>query len=290
MMISETVRQVRALKRIMAWMIVLLMVFIGIPCSAESGIYCEYVPKTENSTVFYIDVFSTVDVSAAVMDLSFDETFVEYREVSAAQKSSTVRSAKENGLVKIALADSGTINGKLCRVAFKAIQTGTCTFHLHISQATDGDPKMLGGFSDYSLEVKLGKDDVASGSASKASSKVSSSASSKADKNGSSSRSYIKNGSDSDEYIDPDTGEVIDLRKNHALKYILIGAGIVVLIAALIFAGIMIGRKTSKEQKETASEKSPNPENSVEDPPIKSEDYSESEPHDEDPPTNSDAQ
>ncbi|MBQ3285236.1 MAG: hypothetical protein IJH40_06295 [Ruminococcus sp.] len=238
------------MKRAAAWMIVLLMLFIGIPCSAESGFYCEYVPKSENSTVFYIDVYSTVDVSAAVMELSFDESFVEYRETSAAQKSSTVRSAKENGLVKIALADSGAVKGKLCRVAFKAIQAGTCTFGLRISQAADGEPKMLGGFSDSSIEVKLGKDDVVSGAASNASSKASSGVSSKTDKSGSSSRSYIKNGSDSDEYIDPETGEVIDLRKNHAVKYILIGVGIVVLIAALVFAGIMIGRKTADKKKE----------------------------------------
>lgn len=248
----------RVLKRAAVWMIVLLMLFIGIPCSAESSFYCEYVPKSENSTVFYIDVYSTVDVSATVMELSFDESFVEYRETSAAQKSTTVRSTKENGLVKIALADSGAINGKLCRVAFKALQAGTCTFTLRVSQAVDGNLKTLTGFSDYSLEIKLGKDDVVAGSASKASSKASSGVSSKADKNGSSSRSYIKNSADSDEYIDPVTSEVIDLRKNHAVKYILIGAGIVVLIAALVFAGIMIGRKTADKKKEVGSAESEN--------------------------------
>lgn len=234
------------MKRAAAWLIVLLMMFIAIPCSAESGFSCEYVPKTATGTVFYIDIYSTVDISAVVMELSFDESFAEYRETSAAQKSSTVRSIKENGLVKIALADSGTVKGKLCRVAFKAIQTGTCTFGLHITQAADAEPKLLSGFSDSSIEVKLGKDDIVSESASKTSSKVSS----KSDKNSSSSRSYLKEGADFDEYIDPVTGEVIDLRKNHALKYILIGAGIVILIAALVFAGIMIGRKTADKKKE----------------------------------------
>ena len=234
------------MKRAAAWMIVLLIMFISIPCAAESGFSCEYVPKSANGTVFYIDIYSTVDVGAAVIELSFDESFAEYRETSAAQKSSTVRSVKENGLVKIALADSDAVNGKLCRVAFKAIQAGICSFGLHISQAADGEPKSLSGFSDSSIEVKLGKDDVVSESASKSSSKVSS----KADKNGASSRSYLKEGADSDEYMDPVTGEVIDLRKNHALKYILIGAGIVILIAALVFAGIMIGRKTTDKKKE----------------------------------------
>ena len=266
------------MKRAAAWMIALLMVFIGIPCAAESGFYCEYVPKSEKSTVFYIDVYSTVDIGAAVLELSFDENFVEYRETSAAQKSSTVRSVKENGLVKIALADSGAINGKLCRVAFKAIKTGTCTFDLHISQAADAEPKLLSGFSDASIEVKLGKDDVVSDAASKASSKASSGVSSKADKNGSSSRSYLKEGEEPDEYIDPVTGEVIDLRKNYALKYILMGAGIVILIAGLVFAGIIIGRKTAKAGKEPASEEAPELKNSDEDSLINSVDSSEPEP------------
>ena len=162
------------MKRIVALIIVFVMMFIGISCFAESGFYCEYSPKTEKSTVFYIDIYSTVDVSAAVMELSFDEGFAEYRDTSAAAETSTVRSAYRNGLVRVALADSGTIKGKLCRVAFKALQAGTCTFSLHISQASDGEPKLLSGFSDSSIEVKLGKDDIVAESAEKASSKTSS--------------------------------------------------------------------------------------------------------------------
>lgn len=233
------------MKRIIALMIVFVMMFIRIPCSAESGFYCEYSPKTEKSTVFYIDIYSTVNVSAAVMELSFDEGYAEYRDTSAAAETSTVRSVYRNGLVRVALADSGTIKGKLCRVAFKALQAGTCTFNLHISQASDGKPKLLSGFSDSSIEVKLGKDDIVEESAEKSSSKTSS----KAEKSGSSSKSYLQEGSDPDVYVDPVTGEIIDLRKNHSVTYILIGAGFVILIAALIFAGIMIGRKTANKKK-----------------------------------------
>ena len=239
-----------SLKRIVTLTIILLLVFTGIPCAADSGFYCEYSPKTEKSTVFYIDVYSTVEVSAAVMEMNFDESFAEFREVSAVEKSTSVRSAKENGAVKIALADSGAIKGKLCRVAFKALQAGTCTFDLHISQAADSEPKLIGALSDSSIEVKLGKDDIVA----EASSKASSVASSKPDKNGSSSRSYLKEGSESDVYVDPATSEVIDLRKNHAVKYILIGAGIVVLFAALIYAGVLIGQKTDEKKKKSVAE------------------------------------
>ena len=249
------------MKRIAALTIILLLIFFGIPCAADSGFYCEYSPKTEKSTVFYIDVYSTVEVSAAVMEMNFDESFAEFREVSAVEKPTSVRSAKENGAVKIALADSGAIKGKLCRVAFKALQAGTCTFDLHISQAADSEPKLMGAISDSSIEVKLGKDDIVA----EASSKASSVASSKPDKNGSSSRSYLKEGSESDVYVDPVTGEVIDLRKNHAVKYILIGAGIVVLFAALIYAGVLIGRKTAEKKKKSVSEE-PNESEVVEEP------------------------
>ena len=108
------------MKRITAWMIVLLTVFIGIPCSAASGFYCEYTPKSEKSTVFYIDLYSSDEVSAAVMELSFDESFVEYREVSAVEKTSTVRSACDNGNVRIAFADSDAVNGRLDTANIKA--------------------------------------------------------------------------------------------------------------------------------------------------------------------------
>lgn len=242
------------MKRTVLLMIILLMLFFGTPCLAESSFYCEYSPKTEKSAVFYVDIYSTIDVSAAVLEVYFDENFAEYREVSASEKSSSVRSAKKNGVVKIALADSGAIKGKLCRVAFKALQVGTCAFNLHISQAADSEPKLMGDFPDSSIEVKLGKDDIVSGSSSKASSVTSSKGSSKSDKNGSSSKSYLKEESDSEVYVDPVTGEVIDIRKNHAVKYILIGAGSVVLFAALIYAGVLIGRKTAGKKKKAEAE------------------------------------
>lgn len=238
------------MKRIVALTIILWLAFIGIPCAADSGFYCEYTPKAEKSTVFYIDVYSTVEVSATVMELRFDESFAEFREVSSSEKSTSVRSVKESGAVRIALADSGALKGKLCRVAFKALQTGICTFDLHISQAADSEPKLMVAISDSSIEVKLGKDDIVAESSSKASSM----ASSKSDKNSASSKAYLKEASDSEVYVDPVTGAVVDLRKNHAVKYILIGAGIVVLFAALIYAGVLIGRKTAGKKKKAVSE------------------------------------
>ena len=55
----------------------------------------------------------SIDVSSAVMQLRFDDSIAEYREVSAARKSSTVRAVCSDGCVKISLADSGDVNGRL---------------------------------------------------------------------------------------------------------------------------------------------------------------------------------
>lgn len=195
------------------------------------------------------------------MELRFDDSIAEYREVSAAEKSTTVRATCSNGCVKIALADSGAVKGRLCRVGFKAIQKGSGSFTLHISQATDAEPRLISGLSDYSLDVDFGEDDISSSSAS------SRAASSRT--NLSASRSTVSgrtdDGDDDDrEDFDRDS-EIFDLRKNHALKYILIGAGIVILIAALVFAGVLWGKKMATKPKEPASQEPAEQENSDED-------------------------
>ena len=239
------------MKRLTAWLTVMLLLFAGLHCSAAGGFTCEYSPKSEKGSLFFIDISSSVEVSAAVMELRFDDSIAEYREVSAVEKSSTVRAARSDGCVKIALADSGAVKDKICRVGFKAVRKGSCTFALHISQATDAEPKLISGLSDYSLDVDFGEEDIASSSVS------SKATSSRVDR--SSSRSSIKVGADNSDDIDGNddesshNGGVFDLRQNHALKYILIGAGIVILIAALVFAGVLWGRKTANKPKESAS-------------------------------------
>lgn len=225
-----------------------LLMLTMMPCAAADGFYCEYTPKSERSSVFYIDLCSADEVSAAVMELTFDPAFVEYRDTTAAEKSTSVRAACENGCVKLAFADSVALKGKLCRVAFKAIQAGAVTFTLQISQASDGEVKMLSGFSDYTLSVELGKDDVASSP-----SKTSSASSEK----GYTSRSVVSGGLDDDEDTDASvlSGGVFDLRRSHALTYILIGAGAVLLIAALVFAGVLLGRRSVLKNKPASNEK-----------------------------------
>lgn len=229
--------------------VIMLLTIAGIPCAAASGFSCEYSPKTEKSALFYIDVYSADEISAAVMELRFDDSIAEYREVSAVGASSSVRAACESDCVRFAFADSGAVTGKLCRVAFKALQTGTCTFTLHIAQAADRDAKLLTGFSDASLEIKLGKDDVVSDASAKSSSKPSST-----EKKSSGSLSTKKEASGSDEAADPWNGEPVDVRTGHAVKYILIGAAIVILMAGLVFAGILLGKRMFVEKKPSSQQ------------------------------------
>ena len=263
---------INSMKRIslLTAIVILMSVFGIVPFSAAAagGFYCRYSPKTENSSVFYIDIYSSGSVSAAVMELYYDSGFAEYREADTVGNTSVVRDNCEGGCVKLAFADSGVVTGELCRVAFKALQAGTCTFTLRVPQASDADAKPLDGYADYALEVKLGKNDVVSGASSKsaqASSKASSkmsSVASGAGKSTISSRSYLRDVTGSDERADPGEGGVIDVRRSHAWTYVLIGVGSVLLVAALIFAGVLIGKKNFGKENRASDDRG-----SADDPP-----------------------
>ena len=222
------------------------MLFVGVPCSAAGSFYCEYTPKSEKSALFYIDLYSSDEVSAAIMELSFDEKFAEYREVSAVEKTSTVRAACDNACVKIAFADSAAVKGKLCRVAFKALQAGTCSFTLHISQAADSAPNLMTDLADSTIEVKLGKDDVVTSASSK-STKTSSNSSGKSN---TSSRSTISGVSDDDAgNSNVPIGGVYDLRKLQVWPYIVVGVLSTLLVVGLVLLGVMLGRRSMAKKK-----------------------------------------
>lgn len=217
-------------------------------CAAAEDLYAEYTPKSANSSVFYVDVFSKREVTAAVWEISFPESMVSYYSVAAADSSASVRDNAQNGKVTFAFADDSAVSGKLCRVSFKALQAGPVNFVLHMIQAAGSDKKRLSSWSDYALSIKLGKDDVVSSDSVKRSG--ASSASSSSSKRGG-GKSTLETGEDDDSSI-PD---IFDLRNgNPTLKWILLGAGIPLLIGALILIGILIGRK-SKDKKEKAEEK-----------------------------------
>lgn len=225
-----------------------LLIGCLLPClyckAAKEDFYCEYTPKTATGTVFYVDIYCQREVSAAVLELSFDSGIVEYRSVAAAQASSSVRGNCEDGSVRLAFADSGAVRGQLCRVSFKALRAGTCRFTLHPVQAADGTLGYIAGLEDDTLTVKLGKDDV-SGVLSSSSRQTSSAAASYGD-----GKSYLDTG-DGDDSNAYGAGDVIDIRNSRAWIYMLIGAGAVILPAALVLIGVLIGRKSKEKESKT---------------------------------------
>lgn len=226
--------------------LILLSLFSGV--SAAETFYCEYVPKTETGSLFYVDVYCERAVTSAVIELSFDESAVEYRSVTSDAESS---SRAANGKVSIALANKSAFSGKLCRVGFVALRACETSFGLHMAQACDGNMKLISGLSDHSIKIKLGKDDVAASSS--ASSKTTagtekSGGKASSEKTEGSSKSSIITDSDEINGSAAASPGVFDLRRSDPWNYILLGAGAVILLAAASFAGFYIGRKIAKKK------------------------------------------
>lgn len=248
------------MKRLIAAVMILLLP--SPVCAAADGFSLSYTPKSANSAVFYLDVCCEREMSAAVFEVSFDESMATYASASASHSTSSVRDRVQNGKVSVALADSGVVSGALCRLSFKALQTGTTTFTLHIVQSADADLITQTAWDDDTLKVTFGKDDVTSSGAAKSGKSASSSAASSIQKGGEKSYSETL-----EEEAPPYAPDVIDLRDDHsAIKWMLVGAGILLLIAALIITGVIIGRKskTTAKKEEQPGEEVPEPDDTTE--------------------------
>lgn len=231
-------------KRFITCLFVLILLSC-MSCSAlETDFYCEFTPKTATGSVFYIDIYSRGNISAAVFELSYDSAMVSFDSVSAISKSSSVSSKSYNGFVRAAIADSKAIYGHICRAAFKATSSGSCDFTLRVTQAADESLNHISAPEAYTLSVSLGKTAAVSSSAVKSEKdKQSSSSSSK-------KQSYI--GTESKEKPEDIVNNNIttaDVRKRDTITYLVVGAGSVVLVGLLIFFGILIGKKLSENSK-----------------------------------------
>ena len=246
------------MKRILITALLLLWVLPICICSAAEDCSIEYTPRSERSAVFYIDVYSAREVTAAVFELRFADDMAGYYSV-AADDTATVCDHSEKGKVTFAYASSTAVSGKLCRVSFKALKAGSVDFTLHMLQAADVEKKLLSGWSDPSLTVKLGKEDV------EAASRVSRTDGTTTGTAASASR---RGGGKSDLGVGEDGAEdspsdFFDLRKDDSvLKWILLGAGIPILIGGLVWLGILIGRRSkdkTEKRKEKPGEELPEP-------------------------------
>lgn len=245
---------------LMLWMLPICI------CSAAEDCSIEYIPRSEKSAVFYIDVFSSREVTAAVFELTFADDMTGYYSVTA-DDSVTVRDHSQKGKVSFAFASDKAVSGKLCRVSFKALKEGSVDFTLHMAQAADAEKKLLSDWSDHSLTVKLGKDDVEAAAKVSRTDKGASGTAASASKRGT-GKSELSTGEDED---DSPFG-FFDLRRGDSIfKWILIGAGIPILIGGLVWLGILIGRRSkdkAEQKKETPGDILPEPD----DPPVTDDD------------------
>ena len=234
------------IKRFVAVAVTVLLLLPAVSfTAAEKELYSTYTPKSERSSFFYIDVFCETELTAAVFEVQFDDSMVSYDSAAAVNTGVTLRDNLQSGKVMVAFAASKPVAGQLCRLSFKALQAGEVSFVLHMEQAAGADKTKLPQMEDDTLLVKLGKDDVTADSKS---SKSGSSASSNAGK-----KSTLEEGDSSGQR------GIFDLRvdKDDSLKWLFIGAGIVLLVGLLILVGIVLGRRMPKPtvQKENPSSK-----------------------------------
>ena len=238
------------MRRILITALLMLWLLPICICSAAEDCSIEYIPRSERSAVFYIDVYSSREVTAAVFELCFADDMAGYYSV-AADDTATVRDHPEKGKVTFAFASDNAVSGKLCRVSFKALKAGSVDFTLHISQAADAEKKLLTDWSDHSLTVKLGKEDVEAASKVSRTDKSSSGTAASASQRGG-GKSDLSVGEDGERDAPPG---IFDLRRgDNVFKWILLGAGIPLLIGGLVWLGILIGRR-SKDKTEKAKEK-----------------------------------
>ena len=232
---------------------VLMTSFCLVTSAQQQKISMQYVPRTERGTLFYLDIYSDPAISAAVFELCFDSAAVEYRDVDCEDENGCAMGNADGDTVKIAYSHPSGKIGKLCRLSFKALRAGTVSFSLHPTQAVDGELDYMKDLSDFSLEVKLGKDDVilsddaASGSEKYAAKKSSAKSKSPTEKPGKKSyggeRSEITEYTAGSEATEATEGAPLDFTGGNNRTWFMLGGAVVLSVVLLVGAGYFIGKK-----------------------------------------------
>lgn len=241
------------MKRLLsALLMTAFLVTLCVTASAEgSELSMKYIPRTERGTLFYLDIYSDPAVSAAVFELRFDPSAVEYRDTDCDDESGRAMGNSDGDVVKIAYSHHSSKSGKLCRLSFKALKIGTVRFTLHMTQAVDADLAYLTNLSDFSLEVKLGKDDVVlSDSSAQNDSSDKASAQSKKSSEKSQKKSYGGEKSEIAEVSADDAGSTeategapLDFTGGNNKLWFLLGGAVALSAVLLVGAGYFIGKK-----------------------------------------------
>lgn len=117
---------------------VMIFLLFRSPAAAEGGrLYTVFVPPADRGTIFYLDIYSDDALSAAMLELRYDDALAEYRSVTASATTTSVKAKATGGVVAIVLGDSAGAGGCLCRLTFKALASGTVSFILRMTEGVD---------------------------------------------------------------------------------------------------------------------------------------------------------
>lgn len=241
-------------KLLSALLMMIILVTLSATASAEGEILSmQYVPRTQHGALFYLDVTCDTPISAAVFELHFDPSIAEYRSVYCDDENADAMGNADGDTVKIAYSHRASVCGKLYRLSFKALKTGTVQFTLHIVQAVDKDLNYLTDIPDFAIEVKLGKDDVVSSetvtqkkSAGKSEKASKSDTAQKKSYSGSKSE-LIEEDVNDGAVTEPTEKKPIDYSGMTKWNWFTLGAASALFIALAIIAGFLIGRKCKKK-------------------------------------------
>lgn len=223
--------------------LLMIMMLSCAPAAAGNGrLSAVYVPRSERGTLFFVDISYDSSLSAGMLELDYDSALAEYRSVSAAADSTTVKARAEGGTVRIVIGDSDRISGRLCRVSFKAIGSGSAAFTLRMMEGVDGDLNRIDPPASCELSVSL------NGSGSSGASSV---RSGRVYEGSSSSKSTVasSSGATADE---PPVRKLRDISRDPAPTVILMGVGAGVLAALLVIGGFLLGRRSRGKKKKPA--------------------------------------
>ena len=230
----------------------LLLIYLMICPSASAArawLYAEFDPPSDRGSIFYIDVFSDTQLSAAMLELDFDSSIAEFRSADAANDTSDIDHKADGDRVTIVFCDSGAVSGRLCRLTFKALGEGAFSATLRMTDGVGGDLNRVSPPDPFMIEAEITGSSGGSSRSGSGSSSGSSYGGSKSSKTGTSGDSGSTPGEGSKTRL--------DFSISRGMDHFLLGAGAALLAVLLVVMGIVIGRKLA--QKKKPSDQSPTP-------------------------------
>lgn len=245
----------RRLTAVTAALLMFMLTALNAAANVSDTLYAKYVPRSENGTLFYVDIYCSAELRSADLELTYDSSAIEYRDISATDKNAYAKAKSAKGSVRILFTDSSSVKGQICRLSFKALSQGETELTLHDNGMVGDDLKYLNDVPDSTLTISLGKEDIVSDTDNSGSDKQSSKSSKNSYGGSDSKKESSTEATDETSAADPVKRTVEDASHNEGLTYFLLGAGAMLLAGLLIILGYVIGKRKRSVQK--AIEKQP---------------------------------